>query len=80
MPGTKEVFAGLLDFTDKVCRDRKLHTKVIIMRRQRSRRNRLSESGNNMLGLANPQLQLEIVSNDDVLQNPVLINRAQPTH
>lgn len=80
MPGTKEVFAGLLDFTDKVCRDRKLHTKVIIMRRQRSRRNRLSESVNNMLGLDNPQLQFEIVSNDDVLQNPVLINRAQPTH
>lgn len=33
-----------------------------------------------MLGLANPQLQFEIVSNDDVLQNPVLINRAQQTH
>lgn len=30
--------------------------------------------------LANPQLQFEIVSNDDVLQNPVLINRAQQTH
>lgn len=55
-------------------------TKVIIMRKQRRRRNRLSESGNNMLGLANPQLHFEIVSNDDVLQNPMLIDRAHQTH